>query len=146
MCPDTPPPEFSPQILVLCCRQALADDAALESALTSPLGFTARQLLVPCTAKIETHYLLKYLERGVDGIEIIGCPDKECRFLNGIDRTKKRVERARQLLVQAGMNPDRIGMDHGTGLTADQVKALVEARAGEIRQLGSNPMKREHAK
>lgn len=140
------PVVFQPQILVLCCRQALAGESDLEGVIHSPLGFTARQILIPCTGKIEIHHLLKYLDQGVDGIEIVGCHDHECRFLDGSARLEKRIERTRHLLVLAGMNPDRIGLDYASGLTAEQLMTLVESRVTIIRPLGRNPMQREFAK
>ena len=143
MCPESSLAEFQPQILVLCCRQALAADADLEPELANPGAPNARTVLLPCTGKIEIHQLLKHLAQGVDGIEVIGCAERDCQFLDGNTRFEKRLARARDLLALAGMQPDRIGLDHGLGLTPAQVLELARGRAAAVRPLGSNPMKTE---
>ena len=139
----TPQTDFIPEITVLCCREALAGDFDFEGPDLPLQGCRARRILLPCAGKIEASHLLKYLAAGVDGIEIISCTDAHCPFLDGNTRVERRVAQARWLLSQVAMAPDRIGLDHGEGLTAAQVTALIEARAAAIRALGRNPMKKE---
>jgi coenzyme F420-reducing hydrogenase delta subunit len=137
------PPDFKPEIVLLVCQGALAQGADLETAARKVTGFKARPVVLPCTSKIDISYLIKLIEQGADAVEIVGCPPGACSFLVGTDRAQKRVTHARALLELVKMNPERIWLDRGDKLPAEQILALAEARAQAVRPLGSNPMKRE---
>jgi coenzyme F420-reducing hydrogenase delta subunit len=96
---------------------------------------------MPCSSKIETGYLLKLIEQGADGVEVIACPGRKCQFIVGSARAEGRVEFASILLEEAGMGSDRIGIKHRNGLTANEIMNIAEERANAVRPLGQNPMK-----
>ncbi|MFC1529068.1 hydrogenase iron-sulfur subunit, partial [Candidatus Latescibacterota bacterium] len=49
---------------------------------------------------------------GADGVMVAGCEEGSCHFINGNLRAKKRVEFAKKLLEETGVNPDRLEMYH----------------------------------
>jgi coenzyme F420-reducing hydrogenase delta subunit len=126
----------------LACPRALADGLDLEGRDWSTARGRVRVLLAPCGSKPETFHLLQSLAEGVDGIEIIACRDGRCAAPGGPARLEKRVAYATRLLGEVGIEPQRIGMDRGEGLTAEQVAALIAARLGAVAALGANPMKK----
>jgi coenzyme F420-reducing hydrogenase delta subunit len=97
--------------------------------------------MMPCSSKIEISHLLKILAEGADGVEVVGCAEKQCRFLDGNVRAEKRIEYARQLLDKIHMSMDRLGMDRGENLTVSQLKNLAEKRAHAVMTLAPSPMK-----
>ena len=56
--------------------------------------------------------LLKAFCSGADGVMVAGCEEGSCHFINGNLRAKKRVEYAKKLLEETGVNPDRLEMYH----------------------------------
>ena len=49
-------------------------------------------------------------EHGIDGVMVAGCLEGGCHFLEGNLRARKRVERAKKLLEEIGLEPERLEM------------------------------------
>jgi coenzyme F420-reducing hydrogenase delta subunit len=133
--------DFEPEVILIFCNGALNGDSYLPEGVKRGSGFKARFIRMPCSSKIETGYLVKLIERGADGIEVIACPGKKCQFIVGSARAESRVDYARTLLEEAGLSADRVGIRRKNHLTADEIMNIAEERANAIRPLGQNPMK-----
>jgi len=131
---------FTPEIVVMYCNGAVAEDASLPARVETN-EYKARLVMMPCGSKVETYQLLDILAGGADGIQVIACPEKKCRFLVGNERARKRVEWARKILADIDMGPKRVGLSRGEKLLLDDVKSIAHKRADEVWTLGSNPMK-----
>ena len=104
-------------------------------------GVSVRFSRLPCSSKVEVAHLLRLLEAGADGVEVITCREGKCQFLGGNERAWKRVERTRRLLDEAGIGGGRVGVSRAERLADGGLRRIVRARAEEARSLGSNPMK-----
>jgi heterodisulfide reductase subunit A len=51
--------------------------------------------------------LLYAFEKGAEGVMVVGCKDKECRYGPGPQQTKKMEERMRGLMGVLGLEPQR---------------------------------------
>ena len=49
---------------------------------------------------------------GADGVMVAGCDEGSCHFIQGNLRAKKRVQYAKELLEEVGINPERLEMYH----------------------------------
>jgi coenzyme F420-reducing hydrogenase delta subunit len=134
---------FEPEIVVLYCQSAMAQGADLDAEARRARGLRVRTTVLPCTNKIETGHLFKILERGADGIEIVGCVGDRCQFLNGNKRIQKRLERACSMLDHTKLGGGRLWLDLGENFTARQVLGLAKLRAREVQALGRNPLRKE---
>jgi F420-non-reducing hydrogenase iron-sulfur subunit len=132
---------FEPDIVILFCQHCVVPDAEPVDSIRRMPGFTARNIIMPCSGKLESRQLVKLLENGADGIQIVGCPDHSCRFLVGSNRAERRVEYVRQILAEIDFGPERVGIVRETGLTGEGLMALGAARADKVRPLGPSPMK-----
>jgi coenzyme F420-reducing hydrogenase delta subunit len=133
------------RIVVLYCQRVLAAGANLDRAAQGADGFELRPVALPCTSKIEVSHLIKILEQGADGVQVVGCPDGQCQFLVGDVRTEKRVEHARAMLVEADLGGERLGMERGAELAAEQIVEMARRRARAVAPLGGHPMRKAHA-
>lgn len=132
---------FEPEVLLVYCGKALADGEYLPEGLQSGVGFKVRFVMMPCSSKIETRYLIKLVEQGADRVELVACPGKQCQFTVGSSRAEHRVKHARTLLEEVGMSGDRLGMVRRSGLSADDIMAIAAECAEKVRPLGQNQMK-----
>ena len=98
--------------------------------------------MMPCSSKVEIPHVLRILEQGADGVELVACPQDRCRFLVGSLRAEKRIERASGLLDEIRMGGARLGLSRRAKLAAEDLVALAAARAEAVRPLGPNPMKK----
>ena len=99
-----------PLILAFCCHYCAYAAADLAGSMRLQYPSNVRVLRLPCTGKLEVNYLLAAFERGVDGVIVAGCLEGGCHFLEGNLRARRRVERARQLLAEIGLEPERLEM------------------------------------
>jgi heterodisulfide reductase subunit A len=80
-----------PKILVFCCEScgyAAADNAGLRR-LEYDIG--AYVLRLPCTGCIDAKFVMTALQRGFDGVMVVGCHETACRFVDGIQKAKQRI-------------------------------------------------------
>jgi coenzyme F420-reducing hydrogenase delta subunit len=136
-----PDPGFAPEIVVLYCRQTLDVDTRLPEGTRQGQGYSARMVLLPCSSKMEAYQLLKLVEHGADGVLLVACPKKACRFLVGNNRAERRVTHVRGLLVQAGMGETRLELTRAANITLDDLMTMAARQAEQVRTLGPNPMK-----
>jgi coenzyme F420-reducing hydrogenase delta subunit len=130
--------------VVFYCHNTLEKRSDIFAKLKKVTGFKVRLRELPCSSKIEVPHLLKILESGVDGIEVIGCPEMLCELLLGNARADKRIMYTRGLLEKINLGAERVGMDRGVDITAADLIALAKKRADLVRRLGPNPMKNKN--
>lgn len=130
-----------PRIALLYCRQTLGQGVKPFEGDRPGQGFSARLVLLPCSSKMDTRHLLRVLEGGYDGVTLVACPEKTCRFLVGNARAEKRVAYAQGLLEQVGMGAARLALERGSGLSVEDLMELAAGQAGKVKGLGPNPLK-----
>jgi F420-non-reducing hydrogenase iron-sulfur subunit len=134
---------FAPEIVVLYCQHCVARNANVSVVPQQARGLTVRTTMIPCSSKVEVSHVLKILEQGADGVELVACPEDQCRFLVGSLKAEKRIGRARGLLEEIGMGGQRLGLTRREQLSVEELLDLATARAGAVQPLGPNPMKQE---
>ncbi|MFH0957326.1 MAG: hydrogenase iron-sulfur subunit [Pseudomonadota bacterium] len=65
-------------------------------------------ITIPCSGKIEAHFLLKTLASGAQGVIVLACAERACQYLEGSMRSRKRIDYARHWLDKLGIEPERI--------------------------------------
>ena len=87
-----------PKILAFCCKScgyAAADEAGLKKISYNPNIFIIR---VPCTGRVDTHFILKAFELGFDGVMVIGCRRDSCRYIDGLEKVKQKIKIIKEIL------------------------------------------------
>ena len=107
------------------------------------LGYSPeiKVLRVPCTGKVDVIHILHALEKGADGVYLVGCLEGDCHYLHGNLLAKKRVQRARNILYSIGMEGDRVRMYNLSSGEAPQFAQYAREMAERIHELGPNPIK-----
>lgn len=122
-----------------CCKNALASLSG-EKHIAGKGRFSfepaVKMVQLPCSSKIETLGIIKAFESGADGIFILGCPDEECRLIDGNYRAWKVVNYTKGLLDEVGIGSARLEMFQlGTaeGQQIDQIISMMAKRIETIR-------------
>jgi len=105
----TPDPRFTPRIIAFMCKNSAweAYHAAMKlDQVNLPLGFTP--LRMPCAGKIDIDYILKAFTYGADGVLVLACHQDNCKSQQGNLHAQWRVERAREMLAEVGIDPRRL--------------------------------------
>jgi coenzyme F420-reducing hydrogenase delta subunit len=131
---------IEPDIVVAVCQGALSEKIKGRGELQDG-DLAIRVLSLPCSSKLEVGHLLRILERGVNGVQVVGCPTDGCRFLVGSRLLEKRVQRAQQLLEEVGLPGLRVAMTREAGVGLSDLRQLARELAEQVAALGPNPMR-----
>lgn len=132
-----------PLILAFCCHYCAYAAADLAGSMRLQYPGNVRVLRLPCTGKVEVDYLLAAFERGVDGVIVAGCLEGGCHFLEGNLRARRRVRRARQLLEEIGLEPERLEMFNLSSAEGGRFARIVTTMVERIKRLGKSPLRRD---
>jgi len=134
-----------PVILAFCCHYCAYAAADLAGSMRLQYPSNVRVLRLPCTGKIEVNYLLAAFERGADGVIVAGCLEGGCHFLEGNLRARKRVERAKALLEEIGLEPERLEMYNLSSAEGGRFAEIVTEMTERLLQLGLSPLRGDGA-
>lgn len=137
------PEHFEPDIAILFCQNCVNEDVTLVDSIRRLSGIMARFVAMPCSSKVAVEHLMKLMQKGLDGIQVIRCPNRNCCFLDDNVKAYNGVEHARSMLDEIGYGADRIRITEGQTLSADDIFKLATAHGQAVRLLGPNPMKRK---
>ncbi|HLA81810.1 MAG TPA: hydrogenase iron-sulfur subunit, partial [Thermoleophilia bacterium] len=78
-----------------------------------------------------------------DGVYAAGCMEGECHYLKGNLWARKRVNRVKELLVELGIEPERVEMYNMSSAMGPRFAAVATEFTQRMKELGPNPVKRE---
>ncbi len=94
------------KIAILCCHYT--NEASAEDMADIPARVEIKRF--SCSGRIEVSDILKALEADAEAVLVAGCEKGSCHNHSGSLRAEKRVEAARKILEEIGMEPERIQM------------------------------------
>ena len=100
-----------------------------------------RVVRVPCTGKVDVLYILHSLEKGADGVYLVGCLEGGCHYNNGNLKARKRVEQAQNILETIGIEGERVQMYNLSSSDGPLFAKYAQEMDERIRKLGPNPIK-----
>ena len=90
------------------CRNSAFEAAIRNELARCEIDDAVELEAVPCGGKIDPRYILKAFESGVPGVCVMTCPKGECRMMEGNLRAIRRVQAARALIGEAGLDPESV--------------------------------------
>lgn len=136
-----PSATFEPEITAFYC--VYCGYMAADTAGTLQVQYPANVKFVrlPCTGKTDIRYLLEALEQGADGVFLVACPIGNCHHVRGNERGLARLQRAKKLLAEIGLEPERLDIFFMSGSQAYAFALAAQTMTERIRQLGPNPLR-----
>lgn len=133
---------FEPEITGFYCIYCAYMAADTAGALHVSYPANVKFVRMPCTGKTDVRYILEAFEQGADGVYVVACPIGNCHHVRGNERGQARIERARQLLKDIGLEGERLGMFFMSGSQAQAFAAAAQTMTERVRQLGPNPLRK----
>ncbi len=127
---------FEPKIVgILCnwCSYAGADLAGISRKKFAP---NVRVVRVMCSGRVEPTFVLKALEKGADGVLILGCHPGDCHYSEGNYKTIRRFPLLKKMLSQLGVEDERVRLEWVSASEGDHFAAIVNEMTEKIRRLG----------
>ena len=99
-----------PLVLAICCSEC--GHAAVDSSGMAMLQYPAsvRVMKVPCTGIIQVQHFLEAFKAGAQGVMVVGCKSDGCHYEVGSQIAERKVELAKILLKEYGVEPERLEM------------------------------------
>jgi len=97
---------------------------------------------VMCAGRVDASILLYAFEKGVEGVMVIGCKEKECRYGPGPQHTKKMEEHMRGLMGVLGLEPERFSAMNYASSDTDRLFMDIISFLHSISQLDRSPLAR----
>ncbi len=140
------PDEFSekPRILVLACENdayPALDMAGINRRSWSPY---VRTIPVRCLGSVTMQWISTALQKGYDGIMLMGCKsgdDYQCHFIKGSHIAKERMARVGDTLKSLALEKERVVMQEVSIADSSSVPVVLDTFAETIAKLPPNPMK-----
>lgn len=135
--------DFQPKIVAFCCHYCAYASADLAGSMRLQYPSGVRIIRTPCTGRLEVEYFMRALENGADGVLVAGCLEGGCHFIEGNLFAKKRVQAARFLLEECGIEKERLRMVNVSAAGAVNLVEIIHNMVKDIKKLGPNPIRRD---
>jgi F420-non-reducing hydrogenase iron-sulfur subunit len=130
------------KIVAFCCQYCAYKAADLAGSLRLQYPPEIRIVQTPCTGRVDMVEALHALEAGADGVMVLGCMEGDCHFLEGNLRARRRVERVKKIIAEAGLEPERIEMFNLSSAEGSKFVQYATQMTERIRRLGPSPLRR----
>lgn len=97
-----------------------------------------REVLVPCTGRLQPEHVLKAFESGSDLVLTVSCKQDDCRYLQGSERWSRRADYVKSILDEIGLGSSRL-MHFQLADTA-RAGAIRDAVLQALEGLAPNPL------
>ncbi len=124
------------KIVAFCCHYCAYAAADLAGTLRLQYAANIRIVRLPCSGRVQVLDLLRAFENGADGVYVAGCLEGNCHYLRGNIRTRKRVERAKSLLEEIKIEPERLEMFNMSAAMGTRFAEVASEMAERIDGLG----------
>jgi len=129
-------------IVAFCCIYCAYAAADLAGSMRLQYPSNVRIIRTPCTGRLEVEYFLRAFENGADGVLVAGCEEGSCHFKEGNLIARRRVNYARKLLAESGLEADRLKMVNVSAAGARLFTEHVREMAETVQRLGPSPLNR----
>ena len=128
--------DFKPKILIFSTN--LISDVGIDYAglLHSHYPATTAIIRLPCSSMIRPEWILLALKEGFDGV-FVAADGTDCPYLpDCTDRTARRVQEAQKLMVENGIEPERLKMAAICSVCAEPFVNHVKDLYERLKKLG----------
>ena len=102
-------------------------------------GCTIKTIKMACSSMVKDIFLLKAFESGADAVIVFACPEKQCRYVEGGIRARKRIEWTKHLLDEIGIDGRRLAIFNTKIKDQKAAAKIIRETIEFIKELGPNP-------
>jgi F420-non-reducing hydrogenase iron-sulfur subunit len=126
--------EWQPKIVVFLCQWSLKSDTEWTQRFDLAAG--VRMIEVPCSGRINPLLLVSTLQRGADGILVVGCEPGHCHYKEGNYLGRRKFATLKSFLEYVGLEGNRVQFAWMGETDRGRLQAVVESLLGDVRALG----------
>ena len=127
---------WEPKILGLCCNWCSYQGADLAGTSRMEYLPNTRLLRLMCSGRTDPTFILSAFKSGADGVLVTGCHPGDCHYVDGNQKTQRRIPLLKKMLDQMGIESERVRLEWISAAEADEFVKMVDEFTEEIRVLG----------
>jgi len=127
---------FEPIIVGFLCNWCAYEGADAAGRARKSYPVNLRVIRVLCSGRTDPQFVLEAFKEGADGVLILGCHPGECHYKEGNFHTLKRYIMLRKMLVQFGIEEERLKLDWISASERDRFVEVVSEMVEKVRKLG----------
>ncbi|MES0363300.1 MAG: hydrogenase iron-sulfur subunit [Desulfobacteria bacterium] len=127
---------FEPVIVGFLCNWCAYEGADAAGRARKPYPVNLRVIRVLCSGRTDPQFVMEAFKEGADGVVILGCHPGECHYKEGNFQTLKRYTILKKMLVQFGIEEDRLKLDWISASERDKFVEVVSEMVEKVRKLG----------
>lgn len=124
-----------PLILAICCSEC--GHTAVDSSGMTMMQYPAnvRVMKVPCTGILQIQQFFEAFKAGAQGVMVVGCKTDGCHYEVGSPKAQKKVELAKMLLGEYGIEPERLQMYNMVYIEGDKFAEAARTMTEKLAKL-----------
>ncbi len=125
-----------PLVLALCCQEC--GHTAVDSSGMAKMEYPAnvRIVKVPCAGIVRVNQILEAFRAGAQGVMLVGCKADGCHYEVGSDKAEKRMDSAKVLLEEYGIEPERLELFKMVYIEGAQFAEAAKMMTDRVTKLG----------
>jgi coenzyme F420-reducing hydrogenase delta subunit len=131
-----PAAEFEPKLVAFVCNWCTYTGADLAGTSRIQMAHNVRMIRLPCTGRIDPHFIVKAFERGADGVIVSGCHPADCHYTAGNYHARRRFAVFRELLEFLGVDPRRLTFSWVSASEGKKWSEVVNDAVSRAREVG----------
>jgi coenzyme F420-reducing hydrogenase delta subunit/heterodisulfide reductase subunit C len=125
---------WSPRVLAFVCNWSVRAEADLAHLDNPPPEI--RVARVPCSSRVTPIFLVTALQKGIDGVMVIGCQPGECHYQHGNMVEQARLTMTKNFLDLLGLEDKRIQFAWMPTDSRGALPKLFDQMISDVRELG----------
>ena len=97
-------------IVAFCCEHSAYTAADIAGSEGLHYSSKVRIIRVPCAGRVDALHMLRAFESGCAAVLVMGCESGACHHIDGNERAEKRIEYAKALLAEVGIDGQKVAM------------------------------------
>ncbi|MEJ5377068.1 MAG: hydrogenase iron-sulfur subunit [bacterium] len=126
--------------VVFFCQQLDPQQDLHSRDLEREWGSGIRLFPMHCSGRVEALHLLMAVEQGADRVLLLTCAEGRCRYREGNLRARRRLEYARSLLEEIGIEPGRLELRMASSQSPRHIARILEPILREPWSHGPSPL------
>ena len=134
---------YEPKAIVFACNWCSYAGADLAGVSRMQYPANVRIIRTMCSGRFDPEFVFRALEKGIDGVLVLGCHPGDCHYVEGNYRAEEKVEMTKKLLEASGIETERLRLEWVSASEGPKFTQVIKEFVDTLKKLGPNPLKKE---
>lgn len=127
---------FEPKIVAFLCNWCSYAGADLAGVSRFQYPPNIRVIRVPCSGRINSLYIIKALQSGIDGVLVSGCHPGDCHYISGNFFARRKFALLKKFIDYIGIEPERVQFSWVSAAEGARFAQIIKKVTDDIKRLG----------